>query len=137
MEASEQTTSTSTTFGTVTDRRISYNVKTSQWGGGSVEDIPMRHVTSVRLESVRHTVMSIFLILLGLIILLIAGGDPIGSLIGIIILAVGVFLLWPSPKVVVNTAGGDLRPSVGPPWTKPEAEKFVGAVRDQLFKDNA
>lgn len=135
MEAREQTTQTSTLFGQVTDKRISYNVRKWWWSGNSVEDIPLRHVTSVRLESARHTVLSIFLILFGLIVFLAA--DDVGKVFGVIILAVGAFFLWPAPKVVVNTAGGDLRPSVGPPWSKPEAEKFVGAVRNQLFKDDA
>lgn len=133
MEAREQVTEVPG-FGTVTHDRIRYNARLRWWGGGSVEDIPLRHITAVRLESVRRPLWGIVLILFGLIVLFAPGVGA--KLIGIIILALSVYLLWPKPKVVVNTAGGDLRPSVGAPWTKPQAEKFVAAVRNQLFRDN-
>lgn len=121
-----------TVFGDVTTRRIKYFAKKGWFGGGVEEDIPLRHVTSVRLETNRYIILSVILGLIGIIA--IATGDPIGVLIGLAFLGIAVFLLWGSPKVVVNTAGGDLRPSVGLPWVKGEANRFVQALRDELFK---
>jgi hypothetical protein len=77
-----------TSFGTVTSKRIIYFTKRGWLAGGAREDIPLRHVTSIRLETSRVA--------------------P-----------------WGSPKVVLNTAGGDLRPARGLPWTRPEANRFV------------
>lgn len=36
--------------------------------------------------------------------------------------------------MAVNTAGGDLRPSIGLPWQMDEAKAFVAAVRKALFE---
>ncbi len=43
-------------------------------------------------------------------------------------------LLWGSPSVVVNTAGRDLNAAKGFPWQRGEANAFVEALRQQLFK---
>ncbi len=122
-----------TAFGVVTDRRIIYFAKKGWLSGGSREDIPIRHITSVRLETNRHPILSILFGLIG--VGAIATQDPVGVVIGLVFLAITALLLWGSPVVVVNTAGGDLRPSSGFPWVKDEANSFVQALRDQLFKD--
>ncbi len=54
--------------------------------------------------------------------------------LGLFFVAFAVLQLWGSPRVVVNTAGGDMRPAIGWPWKKPEAEHFVMALRQELFK---
>jgi hypothetical protein len=121
-----------TAFGTVTDRQVTYFYKKGWFSGGSREDLPIRHITSVRLETARHPFWAVFLILIGLVCLFAIKGAAI--LVGLVLVALAALLLWGSPKVVVNTAGGDLRPATGFPWTRPEAERFVNALRSELFK---
>jgi hypothetical protein len=122
-----------TSFGTVTEKRVIYFTKKGWLGGGAREDIPLRHVTSIRLETSRHIIGGFLLLFMGLLFMAAPGGAKVLALIP---LAFGVLLLWGSPKVVLNTAGGDLRPARGLPWTRPEANKFVLAVRAQLFKED-
>jgi hypothetical protein len=122
-----------TTFGTVTDKRVIYFTRKGWLAGGTREDIPLRHVTSIRLEISRHIIGGSFLLLMGLLFMASPGAAKVLALIP---LALGTLLLWGSPKVVLNTAGGDLRPERGLPWTRPEADKFVMAVRAQLFKED-
>ena len=121
-----------TEFGTVTDKQIKYYYKKGWFSGGAEEDIPLRHITSIRLETERSLVWGILCLLIGLMFL---GADGAAKVAALIPLALAVLLFWGSPKVVVNTAGGDLRPASGFPWTKSEAERFVQALRVQLFKE--
>jgi hypothetical protein len=114
-----------TPFGLVTSDHLIYNVQRGWLSEESRQDIPLRHVTSVRLEIRRHP---IFAILLVLVALACQAADPIGILIAVIPLAFAVLLLWGSPLVRVNTIDGDLPPASGLPWTRPEAEWFVAAV---------
>lgn len=125
----------STSFGMVTNRRIRYRYKKGWFSSGVEEDLPLRHVTSVRLETYRGPVRGAILVLVGLS-LLVSKNGPL-ELIGAVLLALGVLYLWGSPKVVVNTAGNDRRPAKGFPWQRGEAGRFVDAVRGQLFKDEA
>lgn len=131
--ATQSDSSTVTPFGTVTKDRVIYRYRKGWFTGGSREDIPLRHVTSVALETSRHVVWGILLVIVALIAM--AVGKAPGILIGIVLLALAVLILWGSPKVVLNTAGGDRRPSVGPPWTKRAAEEFVSSLRRELFKE--
>jgi hypothetical protein len=115
-----------TPFGTVTPDLLIYNVQQGRFTGRSWKEIPLHHVTSVKLEIKRHR----FLGVLSLLIALTCGAlDSTGTLIAIVPLSLGVLLLWGSPLVRVNTADdGDLPPAAGPPWTRPEAEWFVATV---------
>lgn len=122
-----------TAFGSVTDRRVQFQANKGWFGGGSQEDLPLRHVTSVRVETVRHIIIAAIFGFAALGCM--ASGDAMAVLIGLVFAAVAVFFMWGSPRVVLNTAGGDLRPSTGWPWLKPEAQAFSSAVRSQLFKD--
>lgn len=121
-----------TTFGTVTDRRVRFLAKKGWFGGGAQEDLPLRHVTSVRLETSRRPILGIALLIAALALLAAAG---VVKLLFIIPLALGILLLWGSPRVILNTAGGDLRPATGFPWTKADAQRFVSALRAQLFRE--
>jgi len=114
-------------FGTVSDKRVVYFRKKSWFSGGSREDVPLRHVTSVRVEKTRSIIWGIIFIVIGLF--------TICFVVGVIPLAIGILLLWGSPTVVVNTAGGDLSAAKGWPWQKKDAEEFVEALRKQLFKE--
>jgi hypothetical protein len=114
-----------TPFGLVTSDHLSYNVQRGWLSESSRQDIPLSHVTSVRLEIRRHPVFAIILVLAALAC---QAADPIGILIAIIPLAFAVLLLWGSPLVRVNTIDGELPPTSGLPWTRPEAEWFVAAV---------
>ena len=118
-------------FGTVTDIAVHYNVRKGLLAGISQETLPIRHVTAVRLETTRHWIWGGLLGLIGLALLASKGAGIIG---GIILVAIAVLLIWGWPKVMVNTAGGDMRPSVSWPWTRTEADEFVGALRNELIK---
>jgi hypothetical protein len=117
-------------FGTVTNKRVIYFREKGWFSGGSREDIPLQHVTSVRLDTSRSLILGILLLLLGLGALGAEGGAKV---IGIAFLALAVLLLWGSPKVVVNTAGRDLNAAKGLPWQRDSATAFVEALRQQLF----
>ena len=114
-------------FGSVSDKRVVYFRKKGWFSGGSREDVPLRHVTSVRIDKARSIIGGIIFVLIGL--------ATIYFVVGIIPLAIGILLLWGSPTVVVNTAGGDLSAAKGWPWQKEAAEEFVEALRKQLFKE--
>jgi hypothetical protein len=118
-------------FGTVTSKRVIYYRAKGWFSGGSREDIPLQHVTSVRLDISRSVLGGILSLLIALPLL--AGDGPI-PVLGIILAVLGVILLWGSPAVVVNTAGRDLNAAKGYPWQRAEANAFVEALRQQLFK---
>lgn len=120
-------------FGIVTSRRVVYFRSKGWMTGGSREDIPLQHVTSVRRDTARSVLGGSFLVLIGLCML----AGPVGlKILGLLILSYGILLLWGSPLVVVNTAGRDLNAAKGWPWDRPHAEAFVVSLRDQLFKKN-
>jgi hypothetical protein len=121
--------SVETNYGTVSNIRVTFYARKWLLGGKSVEDLPMRHITAVRLETVRHWIWGTLLGLIGLALLASKSG---GIVVGIILVALAALLIWGWPKVVVNTAGGDLRPSVGMPWTRGQADEFVTALRREL-----
>ncbi len=118
-------------FGTVTSKRVVYFRAKGWFSGGSREDIPLQHVTSVRLDISRSIVGGILLLLIGLGALAAGNGAVI---VGILFIVVAAILLWGSPAVVVNTAGRDLNAAKGFPWQRGEADAFVEALRKQLFK---
>jgi hypothetical protein len=116
-------------FGTVTNKRVIYQRAKGWFSGGSREDIPLKHVTSVRLDITRHLLGGILLALIGLSCLNAPGG---AKLVGAALTALAVLLLWGSPAVVVNTAGQDKNAARGWPWERAVATDFVEAVRKQL-----
>jgi len=129
---SEQTFAT-TAFGTVTSKRVIYHRAKGWFSGGSREDIPLKHVTAVRLETSRSVLAGILLLLVGLTLL---AAVSIGTkLCGAGLIFWAALLFWGSPAVVVNTSGNDLRPAKGTPWQREEATTFVEALRGQLFKE--
>jgi hypothetical protein len=114
-------------FGTVTNKRVIYNRAKTWFNGGSREDIPLKHVTSVRLETKRHFLGGFFLLLISIPLLAVG--------IGILSLALAVLLMWGSPMIVLNTAGQDKNASQGWPWQRSAALLFVEAVRHQLVAE--
>ena len=121
-------------FGTVTTKRVVFFRKKGWFSGGSREDIPLQHVTSVRLDTSRSVIGGIFLLLVGLGLLAPDGGI---KLLGVVLILLAVLVLWGSPLVVVNTAGGDLNAAKGFPWKRAPANSFVEALRTQLFNKTA
>lgn len=118
-------------FGAVTNRRVTYYRNKGWLSGGSREDIPLQHVTSVRVDISRSLLVGVFLLLasVGMI-----ASSSIGVMVlGLAVLCLGIMLLWGSPAVTVNTAGQDLNAMKGLPWQRKEAEQFVEALRKQLF----
>ena len=142
-EPQGEQTYVSNAFGTVTDKRVIYFRAKGWFSGGSREDIPLKHVTSVRVDIKRRPVAGIVLGLIGLGML--ASGEAasgeagviIGGLvlIALVLIALAGLLLWGSPSVVVNTAGQDLSAARGFPWQRNEANAFAEALRKQLFRE--
>jgi hypothetical protein len=123
----------SNAFGTVTNRRVIYFRAKGWFSGGSREDIPLKHVTSVRVDIKRHPVAGIVLGLIGLRML--ASGEAGVIIGGLVLIALAGLLLWGSPSVVVNTAGQDLSAARGFPWQRNEANAFAETLRKQLFRE--
>jgi hypothetical protein len=121
-------------FGTITNKRVIYYRAKGWFSGGSREDIPLQHVTSVRLGISRSAFLGTLFVLLSLA-LLGAEGDAI--ILGVLFFAVAFLLFWGSPTVVVNTAGRDLNAVKGLPWQRQSADAFVEALRQQLFNKAA
>ena len=120
-------------FGTVTDKRVVYFRAKSWFSGGSREDIPIKHITSVRVDITRSIAAGVILGFIGLLML--QAGEAGVVIFGLILIAVAALLLWGSPSVVVNTAGQDLSAARGFPWQRNEANTFVDALRKQLFRE--
>lgn len=118
-------------FGTLTTKRVIFYRAKSWFSGGSRQDIPLQHVTSVQIDTARNMGWGLILLIIGLI-LIVNGGDKAGM--GAFSIALAIFLLWGSPVVVVNTAGNDINAAKGYPWHRTEANKFVESLRSQLFK---
>lgn len=119
-------------FGTVTNKRVIYYRAKGWFSGGSREDIPLKHVTSVRLDTSRSILGGVLLLLASLGLLGAGGGAVIAALA---VLALAALLFWGSPAVIVNTAGRDLNAARGLPWQRGEATAFVEALRKQLFHE--
>jgi hypothetical protein len=126
---SEQTLVTGI-FGTVTNKRVIYNRSRGWLSGGSREDIALAHVTSVRIDTTRHLLWGILLLLVGLS--LVGAETTNGLLTGTICSALAVLLLWGSPTVHVNTAGQDRNRASSWPWHRQQAAEFVEAIRQQI-----
>ena len=117
-------------FGAVSSRRVVYNRNKTWFSGGSREDIPLQHITSVRVETSRSVVVGVLALLLGAGLL---SGPTEIKVFGLIVVVYAILLLWGSPAVIVNTAGTDLNKSSGLPWSWGSANAFVNALRSQLF----
>jgi hypothetical protein len=74
------------------------------------------------------------LLIVGLVLL---GTGEVGLVVvGLVIGAVGLFLLIGHPTVRINTAGQDTRNIAGAPGSNSEAERFVAAIREKLYDAN-
>ena len=124
MDPQTEQTFASGLFGTVTNKRVIYQRSKGWFSGGSREDIPLKHVTSVRLDTTRNVLGGVLLLLVGL--------SSITFGIGFVLIALAILLLWGSPTVVLNTAGQDKNAARGWPWQRSAAREFVEAVRTQL-----
>lgn len=116
-----------TPFGTVTSDRLIYNVQQGLFTERSQKEIPLHHITSVKLVIKKR--YRFFGVLFLLIALACRELDFVGILIAIVPLSLGVLLVWGLPSVRVRTTDEDDLPSTpGLPWTRPEAEWFVATV---------
>lgn len=126
---SDEQTIFSNMYGVVTNKRVTYFARKNRISGSSREDIPLKQVVSVRYETGSNILYGVILIIGGL------GLFEIFRIVGIILLVIGGLTLWGFPTVNVVTAGGTSNPSVGWPWERDEAEKFVSALRSQIFTE--
>src|SRR5438477_12857045 len=89
----------SNAFGSVTDRRVIYFREKGWISGGSREDVPIKHITSVRVDITRRPFWGAFLLLLG-VGLISSGSAGIGSwVVAAFLCSYGILLLWGSPTV--------------------------------------
>jgi hypothetical protein len=128
---SDATSTFTNEFGTVYSDRVAFYAKKGWFSGGTLEELPLRHVTSVRLETTRNTFGGVVLCAIAFACLFYGSGGVM--LFGVVLLAIGVLLLIGWPAVTINTAGNDLRTSTGGIWQKGNADAFVAAVRKALF----
>ena len=124
----------SNSFGTVHSNRIEFKAKKHWWAGGSHEELPLRHVTSIRIETSRSILLGIVLVLAGMAIMSI--GESAAVVIGAISLLFGIVLIIGHPSIRINTAGQDTRTIAGSPGSKSEANRFINAVRERLFEES-
>ena len=118
-------------FGSVYSDRVAFNDKKGWFGGGSEEELPIRHVTSVKMETTRRPILGVILVLVGFTCF--SAGSAGTILGGIVAMLLGVLMIIGWPTVTINTAGNDLRRATGGAWQKAEAQAFVAAVRKSLF----
>src|SRR5690349_1963099 len=88
-------------FGTVTTKRVIYFRAKGWLAGGSREDIPLQHVTSVRVDTARQSGVGLILLVVGLALVAANGGAKV---LGVLLMLMALLALWGSPSVVVNTA---------------------------------
>lgn len=116
--------------GTISGDRLTFYAKSSLVGSRRQVDVPVRHVSSVKVEVKR----SLWGVVLGLVGLALFAAGPVGVIFGLLLIGLGVILLWGTPSVVV-TAGIDKHLSVGPPWNRPPLDEFANALRSRLFPE--
>lgn len=126
-EAQAETTYVNNLFGLVTDKRVVYHRDRGWLWEGSEEDVPLRHVASVWVETSRNIIGGIMLILIGLATLI--------FMIGALPVVFGALLLWGSPTVVVNTTDGNREVMQGWPWHRGLADDFARALQGQIVKE--
>ncbi len=83
----QEQTLASTIFGQVTTKRVIYNRSRGWFSGGSREDIPLAHVTSVRLDTSRHLLGGILLVLIGLPMATAVRNSDALQMIGVLLVA--------------------------------------------------
>jgi hypothetical protein len=118
-------------FGTVTNKRVIYECRKG-FSGRSRVDIPLKHVTSVSLETSRSWPLFFLLALVGAVCVFAPHVDVNVRSIGVTVLLLDVLVYMGAPTVVVNTAGNDLKRQPGQFWHLREASAFVEAIRAQL-----
>lgn len=115
-------------FGVVTDRRVVLSDRV-----GDV-DIPIRHITSVSIGTIRHPWLSI-LFLIGAVTLAIDSFAWTGYALGALSLGIAGALFVGRPQIGIRTVDGTNRTIPCHPWQGDEADRFADAVRRQLFAE--
>ena len=104
-QQSEQTFFQNEAFGEVTDKRVIFRRK--WFCGVSRVDIPLKHVTSVRLDTNRSLLLIATPIVVAVACFYVRSEFAIS--VGVFALMLDALLLWGSPTIVVNTSGRDTR----------------------------
>ncbi|MGY6529965.1 MAG: hypothetical protein ACXITR_08550 [Cyanobacterium sp.] len=113
-------------FGIVTTKTVTYKIE-ENYTPVVKKTIPIKQVVSVQCYTDKMIFPGLFSIILGLVFL--------ESIIGIIPLIFGIFMLWGFPTVNVVTTKRITTHSSGWPWQRKEAQAFTNALHNQLFKD--
>ena len=130
-QQSEQAFFQNEAFGEVTDKRVIFRRK--WFCGDSRVDIPLKHVTSVRLDTNRSLLLIATLIVVAVACFYVRSEFAI--FVGVFALMLDALLLWGSPTIVVNTSGRDTERRQGQPWQRRQADDFVEAIRRQLVRE--
>lgn len=131
MNSNPEQNSFSNSFGSVYSNRIEFKTKKHWWSGGKHEELPLRHITSVSLETSRSIILSGILVLIGAAC--VSSGEVGVVILGVVLGLIGLVLLVGHPSVAINTAGQDRRHIAGAPGSKSDADEFVKAVREKMY----
>lgn len=114
-------------FGAVYADRVTIYAKKGWFKAGVLEELPIRHVTSIGLETVRHVAGGLLVLGLGLAML------RLGVFVVTIPMLIESGLLFVGwPVITIHGLGKNLKKSSGGIWQKAQAEAFVAAVRKSL-----
>lgn len=116
-------------YGTVTNLAVYYNVKRNPFSRAEREDLAMRHVVAARLETTQQTMLGLLFALMGIV----SFSFSFTAILAIALIGISIFLVLKKPIVLITATDGVIRPSVGWPWTRAEAEEFVNGVRKELL----
>lgn len=114
-------------FGSISDKIVQFNSRRGLFSGISKETIPIWRVTSVSLGTHRPWIFGSLFIFIGI-------GLGIRSIVGLVVVAYGIFLVYGYPKIVLNIHNGDHMSSVGWPWDRADAIMFADILNDYLVK---
>ena len=115
-------------FGAVAGDRVIFNMRKGMFSGWSREDIPVRHITSIRHDIKRHPLIGI---IFGIVALVAITHNAVPA--GIVCALVAVFCFLPRHHVKIHTSGAETRISYGGIGSSNEAEEYATAVREALF----
>lgn len=117
-------------FGAVYSDRVIIHANKGWFKAGKREEMSIAHITAVKLETARHLLGGVLLLILGLAML------HLGVfIVAIPMLVESVLLVAGWPVVTILGLGQNLKKSSGGIWQKTQAEAFVAAVRKAMAED--
>ncbi len=126
-------------FGTISEKQVIFLSQKGLFKNGSVEEIPLKQIVSVRFYKRKSFVIAIagcLGILLPFIINALFSGSLVAKICGFIVLAIAIWIAYVGiagiPTVVITQAGGTVNQASGWPKEKNEAKAFALVLRQQI-----